>query len=715
MTAGIRRCLGLLVLALLLLLAGSPVFAGVGPKPADTTGPTITFLEVDPNPVLPGSMTVRATAADDASVVVAGEFLVDDPVTSPRYLLTLADGSADTTTEDLEWVGTYDSFPPGLHTLWARARDAANNWGLYDTIQFFVANATTLGPTVGGVSVAPTDVSLGAAVTIAATASTPFAGSSVEAAEYFVDTPGDPGTGTAMQGAFGSATVPVDWSGVLVLPRGAHAVYVHARNDAGTWGDLGTANLTVRAPDLATRLLVDRVTARPGEDVTYTVVFENAGNADATSVWVNVTLPSAVAYLADTAADAGGVRTAGTHYVFTDVAPEVRGFTIRSQVAAGTPDATPLEAAVDVDFTNDAGWDFPAVRATATGDVVAPELALALQGPTTANAGEAATYVIQLNNVGSRTIPTVDVALLATPAPDVVADTAANLGGMPTGPGSWRFPDLPQGSHSFVVLERVPETAANGAQLARIVSVTYVSRSGTGAEVREVLSLQVAAPSFTLRATADRREVPEGEAVAIAVRFANGGSVPAGSVWINLTLPRGLALAGGDPPTASAGGRASWRFTDVAPGSYALTVLVRAQGVATFSLAFALAYTSPNGVFLAIVGAPAVLAVLPAPAPVAGLTAVFAFVAVAVAVAGFLATERGAYAVFRRLGRGPETPEVRARVGAFVLNHPGASYAQIREFLALPNGPLARHLSALEAAGAVRSEASGKYRRFYPK
>jgi len=81
-----------------------------------------------------------------------------------------------------------------------------------------------------------TDVSLTATITDLGVPN-----SNVTAAEYFVDTTGANGTGTAMSGSFGSpgpiavsATIP----GVTIagLSSGNHTVYVHGLDSAGNWG-----------------------------------------------------------------------------------------------------------------------------------------------------------------------------------------------------------------------------------------------------------------------------------------------------------------------------------------------------------------------------------------------------------------------------------------------------------------------------------------------
>ena len=65
-------------------------------------------------------------------------------------------------------------------------------------------------------------------------------GNNISAAEYFINTDGADGTGTALSGTFTSPTVNVAgrWSPgrFQCLDDGTHTVYVHGMDAAGNWG-----------------------------------------------------------------------------------------------------------------------------------------------------------------------------------------------------------------------------------------------------------------------------------------------------------------------------------------------------------------------------------------------------------------------------------------------------------------------------------------------
>jgi FtsP/CotA-like multicopper oxidase with cupredoxin domain len=145
------------------------------------------------------------------------------------------------------------------------------------------------GPATTGVTLVPNptnglvDVALSASIAAGA-------GLNVSGAEYFIDSPGADGTGTAMNGAFGSATVAVDalipQAVVGALPAGNHLVYVHGQDDAGTWGSFNFGTLQIEKGGPATRGLSLRPNPTNGSvDVALTATGDTtaSGNGNVTA------------------------------------------------------------------------------------------------------------------------------------------------------------------------------------------------------------------------------------------------------------------------------------------------------------------------------------------------------------------------------------------------------------------------------------------------
>lgn len=108
----------------------------------------------------------------------------------------------------------------------------------------------TTGPVTSDVTARPNPTAGATLVTLTATVSDiTTGGSDITAAEYFIDTVGDHGSGTAMvasDGVFNSpaeaVTSPVDVSG---LTPGTYTLYVHGKDDKGNWGSTSSTQLAV--------------------------------------------------------------------------------------------------------------------------------------------------------------------------------------------------------------------------------------------------------------------------------------------------------------------------------------------------------------------------------------------------------------------------------------------------------------------------------------
>ncbi|MBN1135049.1 MAG: multicopper oxidase domain-containing protein [Anaerolineae bacterium] len=95
----------------------------------DTTGPTITNVNIMPNPTNGAvSVSLTASAADPGmlSNIAAAEWWIGN---GPHQPLEAADGAFDSTVEMLSRTIALGSWRNGAHTLWVRAQDSAFNWG----------------------------------------------------------------------------------------------------------------------------------------------------------------------------------------------------------------------------------------------------------------------------------------------------------------------------------------------------------------------------------------------------------------------------------------------------------------------------------------------------------------------------------------------------------------------------------------------------------
>ena len=206
----------------------------------------------------------------------------------------------------------------------------AGTGGMFTTID-------VTGTGVGGDTQGPatSDVAFTAPDALSATVDdSATGGADVAAAEYFLDTIGEPGTGTAMTGPPGSGTVDVTAS--VSVSSGEHVLYVRGQDSGGNWGPLSSVLVnggdaggpTTLAPTLTPRVTngagtqgvavsaTGDDTASGGSAIAAAEFFVGAVGADGTGTTMTVNTQAPVASLDGTISAATvNALPEGTHVV----------------------------------------------------------------------------------------------------------------------------------------------------------------------------------------------------------------------------------------------------------------------------------------------------------------------------------------------------------------------------------------------------------------
>ncbi len=211
----------------------------------DTVGPVASAVAF-------GAGALTATIDDSAtgpSNIAAAEYFLDTVGAPGSGSAMTAVSGFDSPTEAV--TATF-SVPAGQHILYARGQDAAGNWGVFSSV--LVNGGDVIGPNTVSAQLTPDHANGTGDVAVSATADdSATGGSAIDAAEYFIDTVGADGAGTAMtvnvaapiasvDGTITAATIGYPLGG---LTEGPHTVYVHSRDASGNWGPAVTLNLVV--------------------------------------------------------------------------------------------------------------------------------------------------------------------------------------------------------------------------------------------------------------------------------------------------------------------------------------------------------------------------------------------------------------------------------------------------------------------------------------
>jgi uncharacterized repeat protein (TIGR01451 family) len=104
--------------------------------------------------------------------------------------------------------------------------------------------------------------------------------------------------------------------------------------------------------------VVDKIFAQAGEDLQYTIFFNNLGGVAAETVWINDTLPPEVTYVSDSSASEGGVKTGDHNWTFSNVSPGLHSFVINVTLNPGA-NGTIVRNFVHMNYTAAGGVDMP--------------------------------------------------------------------------------------------------------------------------------------------------------------------------------------------------------------------------------------------------------------------------------------------------------------------------------------------------------------------
>ncbi|HNK63852.1 MAG TPA: multicopper oxidase domain-containing protein, partial [Anaerolineales bacterium] len=222
------------------------------PSGTDTTGPAMSGLSLSPNPSNGSSpIAFNASASDAGTVsgtVAAVEYFIDTTGTNGAgTAMSAQDGTFDSVTEAA--VASIDptALTAGFHTIYVHGLDAVGNWGPFNTI---VLNLDKQGPATTGLKATPNPSNGTLAVALSGTANDSTSGNSnIQAAEYFIDSAGANGTGTALiinqTASIASITATISAPTLAGLADGYHPIYVHSRDVLGNWGAFATMQLAV--------------------------------------------------------------------------------------------------------------------------------------------------------------------------------------------------------------------------------------------------------------------------------------------------------------------------------------------------------------------------------------------------------------------------------------------------------------------------------------
>ncbi len=219
-------------------------------------------------------------------------------------------------------------------------------------------------------------------------------------------------------------------------------------------------------------------TAAPGDQITYTVYYNNTGGGISKDIWINDTLPAEVTFISSSEPYSW---LSGTtyHWNFPNAAPgSENSFTITVEVNDGVADGTLFNNFVELNYTDVFRQPMEWSSANKTMVIEMPIITVVkVADVTDAGPGDTIVYTIYYNNTGNGTsahvwvndtIPIFTTFQSSSEAPESQAGLTY----------VFHFYDVGPGSNSFTITVTVNATAPDGIDLVNWAFLNYTTENG---------------------------------------------------------------------------------------------------------------------------------------------------------------------------------------------------------------------------------------------
>jgi uncharacterized repeat protein (TIGR01451 family) len=330
------------------------------------------------------------------------------------------------------------------------------------------------------------------------------------------------------------------------------------------------ADVTVTAPVLNITKTSDVAEADPGDEITYTIVFMNLGEGNATNVWINDTIPAFTTLVSFTPAPYFNVDdTYGWFYNLIGRNVTVT-ITIVVEVDVGTPDQTVLYNHVTLDYLDDNGNPLPQESAFADVTVTAPVLHLIKTANTsTADPGDTIIYTINYWNTGSGWATLIEIVDII-PSHTTFGNSSPSFDSVNIDEYTWLIGDVAPGANlTITIIVTVDIKTPDETLLHNTATLDYADANGNYyLQLDDYADVMVTAPVMSITKTADVSTVDPGDPIVYTITYKNTGSGWASLVSIVDTLPEHVTFGNSSPSYDSmSGDEYTWDLGDVAPGT----------------------------------------------------------------------------------------------------------------------------------------------------
>ena len=415
---------------------------------------------------------------------------------------------------------------------------------------------------------------------------------------YFSSTPTATGSGSTWSWSF-SNVAPGPYSVQMVAQVKSTPGVSYIRNwaflnDSDPQGFPGPflashADVVINGPILAlSQSSVPAGAVHSNQTVVFTIGLMNSGDA-AQTIWLNDTLPSGLAYVSDTATVRPTVAGGQVRWTFPGMpagtsAPAYLNFTMTARAAAALPEGASLPNTIRVNDTSLNGLLMPEQISVLPLTLASPVIpaASASFGARFAVPNVPLPLYVNFTNGGNEPAATTWINLTLGPSLSFVsAAVPATATGAQV---ELVLPNASVGADSVLVTVAAAPAVADGDALTVSGSLRPTDGFGNllGAVPVPTATVLVALPDVSFRLSPANVTAEAGTSVTFTLTGGNSGTGTASAVWLNLTLPAGLAYVNdtfGAVRTPLASGF-SWSWSGYEPGPRTYALVLGVQGTA---------------------------------------------------------------------------------------------------------------------------------------
>lgn len=398
----------------------------------------------------------------------------------------------------------------------------------------------------------------------------------------------DLATGITLTTVGADETVTITWQvQVNMLPPVSNPVpnYANVTVPNGTSGMTNVVMTQVNTAYVTMNKMVDKVFAKTGDILTYTIALNNAGNVPANNVVISDVIPIGTTYVPGSVINATG--TPPTFSLIGSI-PAGGNVTMSFQVLVGDaiPSTNPITNSASSSYTFTVNPNQPnGANGTANSNTVSTQINEAILTTTKntdldyANINDTLTYTIAIKNDGNVAAENIVITDMIPSGTSYIAGSL--IGGTGTPPTITITNPVAAGATANVSFQvkvngalPTPNPILNSATTAFTFTMDPEEPNGeTGISASNVVSTKVNHADVSILKTVNKNYADTGDILTYTLQLQNTGNVTANNVIINDLIPVGttfvlgsLTGATGTPPTfalnapLTAGGNANVTF-----------------------------------------------------------------------------------------------------------------------------------------------------------